>query len=858
MAQIIQLRRDYSSNWTLANPVLAQGELGIEFDNYNVKIGNGLSSWNELPYGLGTVSVPAHTHSYAGTGITTASTAGINIAGTLDTNGLSLGIPAWLTTYSSAAGGGEWTAATVSGTDMLVSTAGGTNTIYYPKYLTTAAEVGHDHTQYITTAAMSNHTHSDLYVNTSVSGSFLTTAALSNHVHTQYLTTAIDTNYTSHTHSQYLTTAMASNAGSLYQLTSDNSLSLGTGYSTHTHTQSTHSHPYIASESTSVFAYTTNDNLSLGTGYTTHTHNYQSVGAYLTTAMLSNANSVFLSTSQSSLFQHTSATTKFAGTGTSATNASITLNSNGLAISVAAPTAGGGVVIAGSAASTVTNGTLQFANLNGVSFGLNGSTMTASHNAYTGTTTGWLTTAAASNHTHSNLYINTSASEHFQLTSDNSLSLGTGYTTHTHNYQSQGAYLTTAAQTDHTHSNLYIPLGNSSAYQTATLASTFAQTANVMLTGERANYYYTSNNTLANSTHTHGGLTINVTNLSTSITSASNGLTINLSAANPGAGGGVAVAAAGATVTNSTVVFSNSNGVSFGGNGSTITAQIAGVGTVNFADSNGITWGSSVDGVSTTITGSVNAGGGGVALAASNQTYSSGTVQFRGTNVTINTSAGAQYVDLSVAAPSGVAPNRSMCEIIPGEYLTRLVNLSATAISGRILFNPFWLGGNGLAASTVRVIMSVVTNSTPPIMTYGAALYTPVNSTQLTLVDSTTATVNYASSQSASYSGIRAWDITGMTKTLSEGRYMLALFFSGSASAAMNASLYGASAWPAIAGFVSGNSGTLATNNTVHLFPFQGAYSAVSSQFPSTVGIAEIRGGRAAEAIDYYAILKEI
>jgi hypothetical protein len=71
----------------------------------------------------------------------------------------------------------------------------------------------------------------------------------------------------------------------------------------------------------------------------------------------------------------------YAGTGTSATNATFTLNSAGLALSVAAPGAGGGVAVAGSGASTVTSGTLQFANLNGVSFGLNGSTMTASYSS---------------------------------------------------------------------------------------------------------------------------------------------------------------------------------------------------------------------------------------------------------------------------------------------------------------------------------------------------------------------------------------------------------------------------------------------------------------------------------------------
>jgi len=146
----------------------------------------------------------------------------------------------------------------------------------------------------------------------------------------------------------------------------------------------------------------------------------QSAGAYLTTAMLSNqgssayfsgnttagtssgtyngtnvtflmngmlsggmsGNSVVLSAPASTIFQQTSQMSNYAGTGTSATNATITLNSNGLAISVAAP--GGGGAINVSAGTTSGNlQTIQFSNLNGISFGLNGSTLTAAHNGLT-------------------------------------------------------------------------------------------------------------------------------------------------------------------------------------------------------------------------------------------------------------------------------------------------------------------------------------------------------------------------------------------------------------------------------------------------------------------------------------------
>ena len=50
----IQLRRDIAGVWTAANPVLLVGELGIETDTNRVKVGDGTTTWNALPYVLGT------------------------------------------------------------------------------------------------------------------------------------------------------------------------------------------------------------------------------------------------------------------------------------------------------------------------------------------------------------------------------------------------------------------------------------------------------------------------------------------------------------------------------------------------------------------------------------------------------------------------------------------------------------------------------------------------------------------------------------------------------------------------------------------------------------------------------------
>lgn len=51
MAVQIQLRRGTASAWTAANPILADGEIGIESDTDLFKIGDGLTAWTSLSYG---------------------------------------------------------------------------------------------------------------------------------------------------------------------------------------------------------------------------------------------------------------------------------------------------------------------------------------------------------------------------------------------------------------------------------------------------------------------------------------------------------------------------------------------------------------------------------------------------------------------------------------------------------------------------------------------------------------------------------------------------------------------------------------------------------------------------------------
>lgn len=50
MADMIQIRRDTAANWSSANPVLAQGEIGAETDTNKIKMGDGLTAWDGLDY----------------------------------------------------------------------------------------------------------------------------------------------------------------------------------------------------------------------------------------------------------------------------------------------------------------------------------------------------------------------------------------------------------------------------------------------------------------------------------------------------------------------------------------------------------------------------------------------------------------------------------------------------------------------------------------------------------------------------------------------------------------------------------------------------------------------------------------
>lgn len=75
----LQFRRGLASQWTSANPVLSEGELGLVLDTGQFKIGDGTAAWGSLPFAglLGPTGPAGSNSTVAGpTGPTGASSGG--------------------------------------------------------------------------------------------------------------------------------------------------------------------------------------------------------------------------------------------------------------------------------------------------------------------------------------------------------------------------------------------------------------------------------------------------------------------------------------------------------------------------------------------------------------------------------------------------------------------------------------------------------------------------------------------------------------------------------------------------------------------------------------------------------------
>lgn len=111
MADMIQLRRDTAANWTSANPILAQGEPGLETDPGKLKVGDGSTAWSSLSYyTLGTAGYLAATNPVISAGTLTEDTyalSGTSVALDPDNGSVQTHILAGNTIYSDGFSDGQ-------------------------------------------------------------------------------------------------------------------------------------------------------------------------------------------------------------------------------------------------------------------------------------------------------------------------------------------------------------------------------------------------------------------------------------------------------------------------------------------------------------------------------------------------------------------------------------------------------------------------------------------------------------------------------------------------------------------------------------------------------------------------------
>lgn len=367
--------------------------------------------------------------------------------------------------------------------------------------------------------------------------------------------------------------------------------------------------------------------------------------AWLTTAMLSNA--VTLSNIRIS-----------AGT-TSNLLSAFTLNdANGISFGLNASTvtaSHNGLTSQSNQNITAANGgfafqTLSFSNLNGISFGTSaGSAITASHNA--------LTTARASNDA---IGLNTAltAGPLAWTVNSSGLSLNAG---------------SAAGTTSGFAGNL---ISGSMTHNTAGLNLSLNHPA--WLT------------TAAQSDHSHGNPQLNLTNLSGTTASNSAGFTLSLSAA---AGGGVnpVASASNGSFSFTTLAFSNANNVTFGTSaGSIITASVAAPGAA--AENN---W--------------VNLLG---ANTAGNTTASGSTIGYSGINLTLSGTNGS-VVNISAPATSSLVG-------------TNGISLSTDGSTISVFANPLNTYYPYFPASTVSQTQGAIGVTTASIWAFPMILNAPV------------------------------------------------------------------------------------------------------------------------------------
>jgi hypothetical protein len=481
------------------------------------------------------------------------------------------------------------------------------------------------------------------------------------------------------------------------------------------------------------------------------------------------------------------------------------------------------------ATATVAQSSLSFSNLNGVSFGIAGSTLTASVGAGAGAA---LSAAGSSQNAGTIVFSNS-----------NGVSFGMAGSTITASAVGAGASATA------------LMLGNTTAQSSS---NTFALSAfNVSFSGVISGGM--SGNTLVISAPG----TTNFANLSVSagassgslgsiVFSNSNGVSFGLNGstitASAAAGGGAALSAAGSSQNAGTVVFSNSNNISFGMNGSTITASAS-------AQSNQTVGlyalGNTTQNSSTTLdarTLSFNA------LGAMTIGYSNGSIQVSAPATSSLSGVGGINISTNGSTISISGPGQlSFFNALP-QAVTTLTQIGNGSVQVYPFYSPEIFSASRADILVSQSISSSSNSSHAGAISVNLGLYTRNGST-LSLASSGSQSyqwTNTSNNSMGSLSGLRRLSVPFNVNYSSGGDLWVAV---QSLTASTNANWFTASnlvLQPQMTAQLQGLIGA-ASNNTNQLVLGEGIWSTTSAALPASIAFSNITGlGSAAAGNNVY------
>jgi hypothetical protein len=479
---------------------------------------------------------------------------------------------------------------------------------------------------------------------------------------------------------------------------------------------------------------------------------------------------------------------------------------------ITASAAGGGAGSINFSAGTLSQNlaSIVFSDSNGISFGLNAGTLTASHNGITSQT---VQPVAASASNGSFLFSTLSFTNASNVTFGTSAGGIIFASVAAPVAQSTQPVAASASNGSFLFSTLGFSNANGVTFGTsagsivsASVAAQTVQPVNASAPNGSFNFstiIFSNSNNVSWSTTAGSGIVASVTVASTQAS--------------------VVFGAVGSTNTGSQFIFSNSNKISFGLNASTFTASF-----------DPINIGMSTNGNTAGTTGTFDGGGLQYVFAGVS-------------GITLSQSSNVSSVTLSIVGPGGVGTLQDWANMNPVQSMALITNVTATGVTQRPIFFPLDIDGH-LIWNRAQIEVSQVTNSQRNLFTCQFAIYTFANSTSINLLATLQNVFDVSSASSVSFTGIRRYFLQGIQtvgSSLTPGQYVGMIYFSNTATSGMNFSLRGAATIDPQLGFVGSGTNNLSTANltTIQLRQFLGRYTATTASPPAAVGLSNISVG---------------